>query len=221
MTEIELKSYAVAGTVAEEVLGGIRTVAAFGGELKEIQRYKDRLQISVKTGMKKGLYSGIGNGIMWLLFYWSYALAFWYGVSLILEERDKVDKEYTPATLIIVLFGVLSGAQNLGLTSPHIEAFAMAKGAASVVFSVINREPAIDSMSQSGLRPTDISGNIQFKDVFFRYPSRNDVVVLNGLNLNVKAGQTVALVGSSGCGKSTCLQLIQRLYDPYRVRFRY
>lgn len=56
-------------------------------------------------------------------------------------------------------------------------------------------------------------GDIQFREVVFRYPARLGVQVLNGLNLTVRAGQTVALVGPSGCGKSTTVQLLQRFYD--------
>lgn len=55
---------------------------------------------------------------------------------------------------------------------------------------------------------------MEFQDVFFRYPSRPEVIVHRGLNIRIRAGQTVALVGSSGCGKSTCVQLLQRFYDP-------
>jgi len=116
-----------------------------------------------------------------------------------------------------VLFGVLAGAQNLGLTSPHLEAFATARGAASAVFSVIERQPIIDSFGECGLCPKMMVGDIDFENIQFRYPARSDVKVLQGLNLSIKSGQTVALVGSSGCGKSTCLQLIQRLYDPLHV----
>lgn len=57
-------------------------------------------------------------------------------------------------------------------------------------------------------------GNVRFQDVKFRYPSRPDVPVLHGLRLRVKKGQTLALVGSSGCGKSTTIQLLERFYDP-------
>lgn len=119
-----------------------------------------------------------------------------------------------------MLFGVLAGAQNLGLTSPHLEAFSTARGSALSIFNVIDRVPKIDSLTTKGLRPTSINGNIKFTDVHFRYPARKDVKVLNGLNLEVLAGQTVALVGPSGCGKSTCLQLIQRLYDPLHVSLK-
>lgn len=214
LTEKELKSYSSAGAVAEEVLGSIRTVVAFGGERKELDRYKDRLSSAEINGRKKGLFSGIGGGIMWFIIYCCYALAFWYGISLILEDRGKDVKDYTPAVLIIVLFGVLAGAQNLGLSSPHLEAFSTAKGSAATIFSVIDRKPEIDSLGEGGLKPLAFNGNIEFSDVRFRYPARSDVQVLQGLNLTIEAGKTVALVGSSGCGKSTCLQLIQRLYDP-------
>lgn len=55
---------------------------------------------------------------------------------------------------------------------------------------------------------------VTFKDVRFRYPNRPDVEVLQGLNLEVTPGETLALVGASGCGKSTTMQLIERFYDP-------
>lgn len=114
---------------------------------------------------------------------------------------------------------MLAGAQNLGLTSPHLEAFAIARGSAYSVFKIIDRIPTIDSLSEEGLQPKSIEGNIRLSNVTFRYPARKDVQVLNGLNLEIKAGQSVALVGPSGCGKSTVLQLIQRFYDPLSVSF--
>lgn len=218
LTEKELKSYSKAGSVAEEVLGSIRTVVAFGGEKKELERYANRLKPAEMNGKKKGVYSGIGGGLMWFIIYCCYALAFWYGISLILDDRDKIDKDYTPAVLVIVLFGVLAGAQNLGLTAPHIEAFSTARGSAVSIFSVIDRIPEIDSLGEDGKKPRKVIGNISFSNVTFRYPARNDVQVLNGLNLEIEAGKTVALVGPSGCGKSTCLQLIQQLYNPINVR---
>lgn len=214
LTEKELKAYSKAGSVAEEVLSSIRTVVAFGGENKELKRYEERLKPAEKNGKKKGIYSGFGGGVMWLIIYCCYALAFWYGISLILEDRGKIDKDYTPAILIIVLFGVLCGAQNLGFTAPYIEAFSTAKGSAASIFKVIDRNPEIDSMDDVGIKPKTIEGNIKFEKVIFRYPARKDVQVLNELNLNIESGKTVALVGSSGCGKSTCLQLIQHLYNP-------
>lgn len=204
--------------MADEVLAGIRTVTAFGGEQKEIQRYNERLKDSLKSGQRKGFYTGLSTGIMWTLTYWSYSVAFWYGAYLLIDGRELGDTEYTPSSIVVILFCILMAVQNFGLSSPHIEAFSAAKSAATSVFSVIDRDSRIDSLSQDGLRPSSISGNIEFKNVHFRYPARMDVPVLNGLTLSIEEGQTVALVGPSGCGKSTCLQLIQRLYDVLGVR---
>lgn len=108
LTQKELQSYSSAGSVAEEVLGSIRTVIAFGGETKEIERYQTRLIPAQQSGKKKGVFSGIGGGIMWFIIYCCYALAFWYGITLILEDRDKIFKEYTPAVLIIVSFFIFA-----------------------------------------------------------------------------------------------------------------
>ncbi|XP_050450090.1 multidrug resistance protein homolog 49 isoform X4 [Cataglyphis hispanica] len=214
LSALELAAYGQAGSVAEEVLAAIRTVVAFNGEKKEIERYSEKLMPAERTGIKRSMWSGIGGGVMWLIIYLSYALAFWYGVQLILDDRPKEVKEYTPAVLVIVFFGVLSGAQNMGLTSPHLEAFAVARGSAAAIFQVLDRVPTIDSLSKEGRRLESVNGDIEFKNVVFRYPARKDVQVLRGLNLKINRGETVALVGGSGCGKSTCLQLIQRLYDP-------
>ncbi|XP_003701514.2 multi drug resistance 49 isoform X1 [Megachile rotundata] len=216
LTAQELSAYGQAGSVAEEVLGAIRTVIAFNGEQKEVDRYAEKLVPAEKTGIRRGMWSGVGGGVMWFIIYISYAIAFWYGVQLILEDRPKEVKEYTPAVLVIVFFGVLAGAQNMGLTSPHLEAFAVARGSAAAIFQVLDHVPAIDSLSKEGQRLPSVTGEIEFKNVHFQYPARKDVKVLQGLNLKINRGETVALVGGSGCGKSTCLQLIQRLYDPLK-----
>lgn len=80
----------------------MRTVKAFNGETKEANRYEALLHPGRKAGIFKGLSTGIGEGIVRFLFYASNALAYWYGVSLVLDDRDKEIKEYTPATLMIV-----------------------------------------------------------------------------------------------------------------------
>lgn len=176
-----------------------------------------KLEPAIKCGQRKGCYSGIGGGITWLIIYCSYAFAFWYGMELITSDRAIGSDEYTPAVLIIVFFTVLMGAQEVGNTAPLLDDFATACGAAREIFTIIDRIPIINSCSNDGVIPNSILGDIEFMNVHFQYPSRNNVNVLQGLNLKICAGETVALVGPSGCGKSTCLQLIQRLYDPVNV----
>ena len=103
---------------------------------------------------------------------------------------------------------------QIGQSSTFAEAFNTARAAAYDIFQVIYRKSPIDSCGNEGLKPKELTGQISFKNVFFNYPARKDVKILNGLDLEIDPGKTVALVGPSGCGKSTCVQLIQRFYDP-------
>uniref|UniRef100_A0A8C4JHN8 Phosphatidylcholine translocator ABCB4-like n=1 Tax=Dromaius novaehollandiae TaxID=8790 RepID=A0A8C4JHN8_DRONO len=207
-TDKEQAAYAKAGAVAEEVLSAIRTVIAFGGQDKEIKRYRKNLEDAKRIGIKKSITANISMGVAFLLIYASYALAFWYGTTLVLSDN------YTIGNVLTVFFSVLVGAFSIGQTAPSIEAFANARGAAYAVFNIIDSEPQIDSYSEAGYKPDHVKGNLEFHNVCFNYPARPDVKVLKGLNLKVNCGQTVALVGGSGCGKSTTVQLIQRFYDP-------
>lgn len=77
LSALELAAYGQAGSVAEEVLSAIRTVVAFNGEEKEVERYAEKLVPAERTGIRRGLWSGVGGGVMWLIIYLSYALAFW------------------------------------------------------------------------------------------------------------------------------------------------
>nr|XP_045016867.1 phosphatidylcholine translocator ABCB4 isoform X2 [Jaculus jaculus] len=204
----ELAAYAKAGAVAEEALGAIRTVIAFGGQNKELERYQKHLENAKQIGIKKAISANISMGIAFLLIYSSYALAFWYGSTLV------ISKEYTIGNAMTVFFSILIGAFSVGQAAPCIDAFANARGAACMIFNIIDNNPKIDSFSERGHKPDNIKGNLEFSDVHFSYPSRANIKILKGLNLKVQSGQTVALVGNSGCGKSTTVQLLQRLYDP-------
>uniref|UniRef100_A0A8D2ZEX0 Bile salt export pump n=1 Tax=Scophthalmus maximus TaxID=52904 RepID=A0A8D2ZEX0_SCOMX len=209
LTGMELQAYAKAGAVADEVLSSIRTVAAFGGEIKEVQRYDRNLISAQRWGIRKGLIMGFFTGYMWLIIFLCYGLAFWYGSSLVVDTE-----EYTPGTLLQVFFGVLIAAMNLGQASPCLEAFASGRGAATIIFETIDREPEIDCLSESGYKLDRVKGDIEFHNVTFYYPSRPEVKTLDQLSVAVKSGETTAFVGPSGAGKSTAIQLFQRFYDP-------
>ncbi|KAM9710017.1 bile salt export pump [Menidia menidia] len=209
LTGRELKAYAKAGAVADEVLSAIRTVAAFGGAEKEAERYDRNLVDAQNWGVKKGSIIGVFQGYLWCIIFLCYALAFWYGSKLVIDT-----KELSPGSLIQVFFGVLMAAMNLGQASPCLEAFASGRAAAKAIFETIDREPEIDCLSDGGYKLDKVKGDIEFHNVTFYYPSRPEVKILDHLSVQLKAGETTAFVGPSGSGKSTTIQLIQRFYDP-------
>ncbi|XP_022832765.1 multidrug resistance protein homolog 49-like [Spodoptera litura] len=213
---LEMESYSQAGKQAEEVLKSVRTIVAFNGENKEVDRYTKLLQPAEKQGRKRGLYTGLGNGFNWVLTYSLNAIGFTYGTRLVFMDWDSPESErkYLVGVVYSILFSVYMATQSVTFCVPHAEVFAAARGAASSIFQLIDRVPLIDSLQKGGLTPRRVIGEISLEDVHFSYPSRPEVKVLNGFSIKIKAGECVALVGSSGCGKSTILQLLQRLYDP-------
>lgn len=94
--------------------------------------------------------------------------------------------------------------------------FAKASSGAKQIFALINRVPLINAHSEKGkvVEKREVRGLIEFENVEFTYPTRPDSKVLQGLNLSIKPNQVTALVGASGCGKSSCIGLIERWYDP-------
>uniref|UniRef100_A0A4W3KD90 ATP-binding cassette sub-family B member 5 n=1 Tax=Callorhinchus milii TaxID=7868 RepID=A0A4W3KD90_CALMI len=208
-TNLEMTAYAKAGAVAEEVLSSIRTVVAFGGQDKEIERYRKNLREAKKIGVKKSITINLSVGFAYFLLFGSYALGFWYGTILILGNTG-----YDIGTVLTIFFAIIFGTFSIGQTAPYFEAFSDARGAAFEIYKILDEKSAMDSFSEEGYKPEYIKGTVEFKDVYFNYPSRPDVEILRGINLKVESGQTLALVGSSGCGKSTTVQLLQRFYDP-------
>lgn len=95
-----------------------------------------------------------------------------------------------------------------------MNAFAAGKAAAYKMFETIKRKPKIDPYDNSGMTLENLEGEIEFKDVHFRYPARPDVQIFSGFSLHVPSGLTAALVGQSGSGKSTVISLLERFYDP-------
>lgn len=102
----------------------------------------------------------------------------------------------------------------LGQSAPSMSSFAKAKVAAAKIYRIVDHKPTLNRNNESGLELESVSGLVELKNVDFSYPSRPDVRILNNFSLTVPAGKTIALVGSSGSGKSTVVSLIERFYDP-------
>ncbi|XP_060520770.1 ATP-dependent translocase ABCB1-like isoform X2 [Cylas formicarius] len=211
----EMQAYSGAGSVAEEVLSSIRTVVAFEGQERECKRYETYVKEAKDNNMKKCLFNAINQGFIWFLTYSCYALAFWYGIGLVIEERaiPIEQRVYTPGNMIGVFFATLIATWNFGNIAPFLEVFGMARGAAVKVFSILDSKPLIHKKENAGKKP-NFKSDVVLRNVGFRYPSRSEIQVLRGVNLQIKFGETIALVGHSGSGKSTIIQLLQRFYDP-------
>ncbi|XP_062197001.1 ABC transporter B family member 21-like [Phragmites australis] len=208
MASLGQAAYAESSVVVEQTIGSIRTVASFTGEKRAVDKYSKSLKSAYKSGVREGLAAGLGMGTAMVLLFCGYSLGIWYGAKLILE------KGYTGAKVMNVIFAVLTGSLALGQASPSMKAFAGGQAAAYKMFETINRTPEIDSYSTTGRKLEDIRGNIEFKDVYFSYPTRPDEQIFKGFSLTIPSGTTVALVGQSGSGKSTVISLIERFYDP-------
>ncbi|RHZ65785.1 hypothetical protein Glove_311g54 [Diversispora epigaea] len=199
--------YSHSGTIAEEAISTIRTVAAFGTQKKLSKLYDYHLKYAKVEGKKKSIVNGSGIGFMFFFIYCTYSLAFWFGTKLVLNG------ELSPGGIINVFFAVMIGAFSLGNIAPDIQAFSFATGASAKIFETIHRIPPIDIESETGEK-IEVKGHIQLKNVSFIYPARPTVQTLNNVTLDIEPGATVALVGSSGSGKSTIVSLILRFYDP-------
>jgi len=200
--------YAEAGSIAEEVFTSIRTVAAFGLEKQGISRYVAALRKGRNIATKRYRVFSIGLGTVFMLMYIGYGVAFYYGANLVSIG------EATPGTVFTVFFSVMAGSFSIGSALPYLNSVSTAIGVARNLYGIIDRVPKIDSYSKNGLKPRKVTGKIEVRNVNFRYPSRPAVKVLNNLDFTIKPGQTVALVGSSGAGKSTIVGLLLRFYDP-------
>ncbi|XP_058084469.1 ABC transporter B family member 10-like [Magnolia sinica] len=202
------KSYVKAGEIAEEAIANVRTVQAFAGEEKAVKSYRDALQKTYTYGKKGGLAKGLGLGSMHCVLFCSWALLVWF-TSIIVHKGISNGGESFTTMLNVVIAGL-----SLGLAAPNISTFIRARAAAYPIFQMIERNTMSKASSRMGKTLGKVDGNIHFKDVCFSYPSRPDVVIFDGLNLDIPSGKIVALVGGSGSGKSTVISLIERFYEP-------
>ncbi|CAD6194446.1 unnamed protein product [Caenorhabditis auriculariae] len=206
-TKSEMTAYSSAGAMANEVIAGIRTVIAFNAQLFEIQRYSQQLTQAQKLGIRKANVLAACSAVPLFLMFASMAAAFWYGTILV------ADGVVGPGGIFGVFWAVLIGTRRLGDAAPHLGAILSARLAARDIFTVIDHEPEINCMQKGGLEPAEIVGKLTFENIEFTYPTRPETKILKGVSFEVEPGQTVALVGHSGCGKSTAIGLLMRFYD--------
>ncbi|GIL45935.1 hypothetical protein Vafri_3054 [Volvox africanus] len=229
------KAYAEASAIAQQSISQIRTVAAYNREQATMEQYDKALEGTRTMALRQGWLSGVSFGAVQFVMYGTYAVGLFFGAYRVAAGA------YSGGTVLMVLVSTLMGGFSLGQAAPNLAYFAKGCAAGGRMFSVIERVPVIgDDSSPAGatgksgskkqradggntgadaaalvlLNGAPVRGEIELRNVDFAYPSRPDVLIFRDFSLHVPAGKTVALVGSSGSGKSTVVQLIERFYDP-------
>ena len=206
------KAYETAGGVAEEILYNIKTVVSFGHFDFEKQRFGHYIDLVHKLNAQSGFKLAIATAGVNFFYFLSYFSCVMYARSLLTKENNSIK----PGDVMTVCFATTMAVSSFGMMAPNISIIQEACVAASDYFTLLDRKPQIDE-SESNYRPdrNSVKGRIEFKNISFIYPSdENNRKILDDLNLVFEPGQKVALVGESGCGKSTTVNLIERLYEP-------
>ncbi|EFW13456.1 ABC transporter [Coccidioides posadasii str. Silveira] len=195
-----------ASSVAAEALGTMRTIVACGAEARLGARYAEWIAEARKRGLRIPPVMGVHISPANFAMYCNFALTFWFGVRQ--YSRGNVDDI---GQVVIVIFSVLVVVSAISMIASPMIAISKAISASTAFFEVLDAP----SPNTSGLKEPEISASrdIKFHEAVFSYPSRPNVKVLNKLSLCLPAGKITALVGASGCGKSTIVALLERWYQ--------
>ncbi|KAJ6421660.1 hypothetical protein OIU84_028940 [Salix udensis] len=202
------KAHAKTSMIAGEGVSNIRTVAAFNAQDKVLSLFCHELRVPQLHSLRRSQTSGLLFGLSQLALYGSEALILWYGAHLV----SKGDSTFSKVIKVFVVLVITANsvAETVSL-APEIIRGGEAVGS---VFSILERSTRIDPDDSEAEPVESIRGEIELRHVDFAYPSRPDVPVFKDFSLRIRAGQSQALVGASGCGKSSVISLIERFYDP-------
>ncbi|XVF16503.1 hypothetical protein REPUB_Repub10bG0036600 [Reevesia pubescens] len=199
--------YNKANTIAEQAISSIRTVYSFVGENKTITEFSAAMEGSLNLGLKQGFAKGLAigsNGVTFAI----WAFVTYYGSRMVMYHGAEGGSVYIVGACIAI------GGLSIGSSLSNLKPISEACSAGERINEVIQRVPKIDLDNMEGEILSNVSGEVEFKHVEFAYPSRPETKIFKDFCLKIPAGKTVALVGSSGSGKSTVISLLQRFYDP-------
>ncbi len=196
------------GSIATETLGAMKVVQAFGQEDREAIRFGDAVAATFAAARARIMLRAVMTAIVIGLVFGSITLVLWEGAIDVAAGRISGGA----IAAFVLTGGIVAGAFG-ALTEVYGDLLRGA-GAAGRLSELLREKPEIAAPANPVALPQPPRGALAFEGVQFHYPTRRDVAALNGFSLDVKPGETVAVVGPSGAGKTTLFQLVQRFYDP-------
>ncbi|XP_057857951.2 ABC transporter B family member 19-like [Cryptomeria japonica] len=204
----QAKAHNEATVVAGEAVSNIRTLIAFNAEKKVLSLFQNLLSKPVRRSFRKGQIAGLIYGLSQMGLYCSYALALWNASRLVRNGTATFSQVIVAYMVLILASYTLSETMAL---APNV---VKSTQAVKSIFKILDRQTQMEPEDPQALNVQHLKGDIEFRKVRFCYPNRPQVTVFENLDLKLEAGRSLALVGSSGCGKSSIIALIERFYDP-------
>jgi ATP-binding cassette, subfamily B, bacterial len=196
------------GSTASEILGAMKVVQAFGQEAREAGRIRAAAEAMFSTAQRRITIRSIMTAAVIFLIFGSIVLVLWQGALDVQAGRMTGG-----AIASFVITGGLVASAFGSLTEVYGDLLRGA-GAAARLGELLREQPGIAAPVNPTPLPEPALGRVAFDKVTFKYPTRQDVSALDNFTLHIEPGETVAVVGPSGAGKTTLFQLIQRFYDP-------
>ncbi len=196
------------GAMVDEVLGAMKIVQAFNQEGREAGRFERAVQNAFGTARRRIVLRSIMTAIVIVLIFSSITLVMWQGALDVQAGRLSGGS----IAAFVLTGGLVAGAFG-ALTEVYGDLLRGA-GAAGRLGELLAEQPGIAAPANPVALPEPALGRIEFDSIQFRYPTRPEVSALDRFSLSISPGETVAVVGPSGAGKTTLFQLIQRFYDP-------
>ncbi len=204
---------AAANVIAEETLQSVNVVKAFTNERLEVKRYQSALKRVVDNALKAATFRGGFVSFIIFALFGGIVGVIWYGANLVQAGELSIADLFT-----FVLYTTFIGGAMGGLGDMYAQ-INKTIGASERLVEIMGERSEIN-LAEPEPAPAHVEGQITYDKVEFSYPSRSDVEVLKGISFKIDAGEKIALVGYSGAGKSTIVQLLMRFYDPLKGQIR-